>query len=217
MADPTVLADVRGRLMGAKDAERTARTRWHKPAAIIAPLAVAAAVVFFVATRGDGGQLAFELGEPSRPGTVGSWTTAPGDRSVPISFDDGSHVDVRPGARARVAESTVARVWIIHETGRLSGRVIGGDDGTTYRITAGPFDVRTRQARFELSWDPDTEWLVATVSSGFVTVQTPQSSEPVSVQAGQRIRVSSREERLEIGSATEAPPPAPSAPPPPSP
>jgi ferric-dicitrate binding protein FerR (iron transport regulator) len=208
--DETVLASARERLFE--------RRRASAPAARRVPLrtisigfafaaAVAAAFIGVRSHRSDA--MSFQIGDSPASAAPGAWVAASGTAPVPLRFDDGSRFDVEPGARARVASSTLADARLVLESGTIHGDTAGHDKAGAWHVTAGPFDVAVRGTRFQISWDPASEQLDIRDITGRAVVTGPTVTEGVAVKSGQYLRVSVKQAKLEV-SAVPLTPAAPS-------
>ena len=60
----------------------------------------------------------FSLEPDAQPGQVGAYVAPSGAAPLGLRFSDGSHVELEPGARARVSETTARGATFLLETGR---------------------------------------------------------------------------------------------------
>lgn len=118
----------------------------------------------------------------------GAWLAASG-RPLPVLFSNGSHLELDPRARLRIAELLPNGGTLTLELGQVRAW-IAGDAEPTWRMDAGPFIVRGAQAQFLLSWDPEAQLFEITLSQGAVAVEGPVLGERKLVEAGHSLRVS---------------------------
>ncbi|WP_394826889.1 FecR domain-containing protein [Pendulispora albinea] len=144
---------------------RTRRGRWI---GLVAAAAVAAAI-FAVWFRRDRRALDFAVGPAAVRGAVGAWVVAEGTKPVPLVFSDGTTMALAPETRARVRAIGPSGAEIALERGTLRAAVVprpGGD----WLVTVGPFDVRVKGTKFDVSWDPVAEAFDLTMHEGVVVV-----------------------------------------------
>src|SRR5688572_22427196 len=81
---------------------------------------------------------------------------APSTGSVPLSFSDGSSVELAPGSRASVGELSRHGAELTLAAGNASVHVVHREQ-TRWLVNAGPFRVRVTGTRFEVGWDPKSD------------------------------------------------------------
>jgi ferric-dicitrate binding protein FerR (iron transport regulator) len=182
-----------------KSAERSASAsasprRWWLGAS--AAVAAAAAVALTLLFTRPSGSLTFQVAG-QEAGVVGAWLAAPPGKSLPLRFSDGTAIELRPEARARVARSDADGAEIVLERGRAHAEVVHRDK-SRWDVDVGPFEVRVTGTRFDVSWDPVTEIFELVLEEGSVRIAGPLLGEGRPVVAGETVRVSVKEERLEI-------------------
>lgn len=217
-----------------------ARLRRGPVAVVLAPLAVAAAVLVFAfgAWRAEHSALTFVIGAAgtsstsstsatsgatgasttanakAESGMVGAFLAAPATGEIPLSFSDGTRIDVAAGARARVAEVTSRGARLLVESGVVRASVVHRDD-TAWLVDAGPFEVKVTGTRFDVAWQPTEQAIVVTLHEGSVVVSGCGLADGQRVSAGQQLNASCKLGTAMLGPiAAEAPSPAVAPPPP---
>lgn len=173
-------------------------------------VATAAAAAFVVASlgmhwRGERPQAAiqFHVLPGDGIGKVGAYVAPTSDAPLDLKFTEGSVVELKPGARARVAETTARGATVLLETGRAAVDVVHRDRAE-WTIMAGPYSVRVHGTAFTVEFDPKTQLFDLVMRSGVVTVEGPGISQPVEIRGAQHFV-----HRAGLGS--ESPEPRPSA------
>lgn len=167
--------------------ERRVRARRRR-----AVLAAAAGAVLVVSVgvsnwMGDARQAAIQF--RVLPGTdfgrVGAYVAPAGDAPLDLKFTEGSVVELNPGARARVAQTTARGATVLLETGRAAVDVVHRDRAE-WTIMAGPYSVRVHGTSFTVEFDPKTQLFELVMRSGVVSVEGPGISQPVEIRGAQR-------------------------------
>jgi hypothetical protein len=161
---------------------------------------------------------------PARPGVVGEWVAASGDAPLEVRFSDASTLALAPGARMRVTTTNPRGADVLIERGAVHAVIAHVGRSARWGLRAGPFEVRVTGTTFDASWDPTSETFELVMTEGSVSVAGPLIPPDRTVVAGERLRVSIRDGRMElrVGAAEPAaaipqdtvavaPPPAPSA------
>jgi hypothetical protein len=131
-------------------------------------------------------------------GDVGAYYAATSEAPLAIRFDDGSGVELLPGARARITESEDQKQVLSLETGSASFDVVHRP-GTRWEVKAGPYVVHVTGTAFALSWEGKSQALSLKMRQGSVIVTGPGLVEPR--------RVSGQEEFLASPETFQAPSP----------
>jgi hypothetical protein len=147
-----------------------------------AVLAVAAALFLFLRTEPQG----FVVGQAS-PGTVGTWVGAV-DEEVPLRFDSGASLLLRPGARCRVDELEPRSARVRIERGAVVVAVPHGV-GMDWHVEVGPYDVHVTGTSFETAWDAAAESFTLEMREGAVEVRGPGIDGARHVITGERIEL----------------------------
>jgi transmembrane sensor len=198
IANVDASARVRAKLV-AREAPRIrkARTRVHRgrvAAVAGAALALAAALFLVWGALPRHSSLSFRVASPegrTEKGVIGAFLAAPPGASVPLTFSDGSQVELSPRARARIAslEENGARVLV--ESGTLHVSVVHREK-TRWSVEAGPYEVRVTGTRFDVAFDPSDESLVLKLEEGSVVVTGCNLGAERRLAAGEELRSSCR-------------------------
>jgi ferric-dicitrate binding protein FerR (iron transport regulator) len=143
-------------------------------------------------------------------GDVGAYYAANSDAPLAIRFDDGSGVELLPGARARITESEDEKQVLSLETGSASFDVVHRP-GTRWEVKAGPYVVHVTGTAFALSWEGRSQALALKMRQGSVLVTGPGLDEPRRVSGQEEFRASpesSRPPTPDASSSAELPAPA---------
>lgn len=199
-------------------ARRPGRARAWKWGGGLAAAAAAAIVVFSLSSTS---RLTFQIGSEQAQGEVGAFVAVPEGESMPIRFSDGTTLTVASDSAARIVDASQDGARVVLERGRVHAAV-RHRAGSRWEIGVGPFDVRVTGTRFDVAWDPAVEAFELRLDRGSVLVSGPIVGESRRISAGETVRVSIREARLEITSqglaqrttpqTTEATAPLPAAP-----
>ncbi len=168
-------------------AERRVRVRRRRA------VAAAAAGIALVVSVGAGnwmGQsrqaaIQFRLLPGAALGRVGAYVAPTGDAPLDLKFNEGSLVELQPGARARVAETTARGATVLLETGRAVVDVVHRERAE-WTIMAGPYSVHVHGTAFTVEFDPKTQLFELMMRSGVVSVEGPGISQPVEIRGAQR-------------------------------
>jgi transmembrane sensor len=193
------LGPVRERLLAR--AAAPAKKRQKYPLALAAAaLALLALVALVFRLRSATEPLRFTVGAARTPGVVGQWLSAGAADKLSVEFSDGTHVAFGPSARARIVTLERSGAGIVVESGRAEFVVIP-KQGAIWKITLGPFAVNVTGTRFSVDWDPEAQLLVLALDEGRVSVSGCVFGDGRPVLAGETVRASCKEGRIEITSA----------------
>ncbi|HJL05766.1 MAG TPA: FecR domain-containing protein [Polyangiaceae bacterium LLY-WYZ-15_(1-7)] len=185
--DPARRARQRARLVEAAGRPARGRRRPLGLALGLGALAAAAAVFVFWPT---GPSMTMEGAAPR------AWV-APADAPRELRFSDGSTVDVRPGARARVAHVDAETVRVQVAEGAVVSEV-EPRTGATWTFEAGPYRVVVLGTKLGVRWAPREGRLEVPVWRGRVGVRGgPLDGRVWEVGAGERLVVDPEGVRLE--------------------
>jgi hypothetical protein len=199
-----------------------ARTRWldappttldrRDPWLLVASLCacVVAALLFVALIAGHlrpTASVAFVVGAPPVPATLGDWIAARTSAAVPIQFSEGSLFTLGSGATLRVTETRANSATLLLEKGKLGAAVVHGGPETHWGLVAGPFELSVAGAVFDASWDPAGQMFELAMHEGVVVVKGPLLHTGRELHAGDHLRVSLRDGWLQLRSSG-APPPA---------
>jgi hypothetical protein len=190
-------------------ARRRALDSWgvsHAPrrprGVLLARLAMAAALVLVVGLglglrSRSPARLTFVVGKEAASRPVGEWIAA-GDAAVPIRFSEGTELALSSGGRARVTHADGDGASLVLERGSIRAKVVHRSASTRWSFEAGPFEVEVVGTELVTAWDPQHDVVDVSVIEGRVLVRGPQIEGQHAVSAGQRLRVSVREQRVEL-------------------
>jgi hypothetical protein len=133
-----------------------------------------------------------------RAGAVGEWVAAEAASPLTLRFSDESTLALAAGARARVTTTNARGADVLIERGGVHATIAHASRATRWAVRAGPFEVRVTGTVFDASWDPTTESFELTMHEGAVVVSGPHIPPERAVVAGERLRVSVREGRMEL-------------------
>lgn len=123
-------------------------------------------------------------------GTSGQWVTVPAQAApTPLSFDDGTKVELRAGSRARVLPTGSHSARLMLDAGHASLNVQHHPD-TEWLVDAGPFSVQVHGTQFEVLWSPPDRQLQVALKEGKVSVRGPLLKGTHFVAAGSALWVS---------------------------
>jgi TolA-binding protein len=166
-----------------------------------AALGVAASAVVWQRWSVGVAPLAFTIGDQAERGAAGAFVAAPPDRELPLSFADGTRFALSAGTSLRVASVESQGAHLILEKGRASAAVVHRKD-SRWRLDVGPFKVIVVGTRFDVSWDAAARTLDLRLEEGAVRVSGGLLREPFEVRAGQRLRASADDARVEMSDST---------------
>ncbi|MCB9737516.1 MAG: FecR domain-containing protein [Deltaproteobacteria bacterium] len=168
----------------------------------LAALAVGAAVAVAVALWPAGEpDLGYALADGT-PGHAGA-TVAAADAPLTLDFTDGSSVTLAPTAQITVASLDERGASLVLDSGRASFAVTPGH-ATRWSVGAGAFTVHVTGTRFDVAWSPRHGEFVLELTEGHVLVTGPSLGQGRHVMAGERVRVSIPEDRVEFGAVAAA-------------
>jgi hypothetical protein len=192
--DPGALQAARSRFL-AGEAAQPNRTKRYALGFAFAAACAAAAVGFYAHTRPA--DVSFAIGSPPAPGVVGNWISA-GDTPTELRFSEGTAVALSSSARIRVTETNARGAAVLIESGSVHAKVMHASSDTRWAFRAGPFDVRVTGTEFDASWDPTTETFEVAMTEGSVFATGPLLRDGRALVAGERLRVSIKDSKLEI-------------------
>ena len=142
-----------------------------KPARIgWAALAVIALVFAWSTWPGPVAPLTFRVA--GEPGTREAFVSAPMTGTMPLTFSDGSRVQLGRGSRARVGALSSRGATVRLEHGHAEVHVIHRDD-TDWHVEAGPYTVHVVGTRFAIRWDARSAELEVAMREGRVVIEGP--------------------------------------------
>jgi len=162
---------------------RRERTRQHlSRLAYGAGAAAIAALVMLVVLRPRA--LDFKVDDGARVGQLGVLVAAPGTGARSLSFSDGSRVQLRSGAQARVVSSNEHGARIVIERGVVRADVVPRKNND-WSLYGGPFEIRVTGTSFDSGWDPQRQQLFVKMHEGHVLISAECLSAPRALSAGQ--------------------------------
>jgi transmembrane sensor len=165
----------------------SSRLAWLLSALVLIALGVVG--VLFGRSPSEPRVITFKVGTPPVRGVPGELVSAPGDRSLNITFSEGTHVVLEPEARARVVALGPRGAELILEGGRARFAVVPRPHGE-WSVRAGPFAVRVTGTRFDVAYDPQNDAFSLALREGKVTVSGCTFGEARPVEAGETVRSS---------------------------
>lgn len=209
-ADPGVLQQARRRWLA--PAEPQARRPRYRVALAMAAAVVAGIAITQLWTMDRRPVTTFQIGEPPTLGEVGAWVAANDDGALPLRFSEGSALDLEPGTRVRVTETTPDGAALLIERGAVRAAITHAGPETQWTLRAGPFAVQVLGTEFRASWNPAEEIFELAVHDGTVQVAGPLLPPDRRVAAGERLFVSVRQQRMDLSTAQPATAAAPDEP-----
>jgi hypothetical protein len=173
-----------------------ARRRARLGLSVAAALAVATLVLFgrrwLDPKQGGALSYAVEGGRIEPSGAI----EATGSAEPTLRFSDGTEVVFLAGGRGRVrsVDEHGARVAL---TGKAKIEVVHWR-GAHWLFDAGPFLITVKGTAFTAEWRDAEERLEVVLKSGAVAVSGPLSDEAITLRAGQRLIISTREKEVVI-------------------
>lgn len=135
----------------------------------------------------------------SSAGEEGSWLSASPGEAVDLRFSDGSRVSLAERSRARVIELGAEGADLVVENGKVQLDIVSRRE-SQWQLSLGPFRVQVTGTRFDVDWQPDAERLMVSMREGRVLVSGCMLDEPRPLVAGEVLRASCKEGRVEITS-----------------
>ena len=112
---------------------------------------------------------------------VGQYVAPTTQEPLALKFSEGSVVELKPGARARVARTTVHGATVLLETGGAKVDVVHRPV-TDWTILAGPYTVHVTGTAFQLDYESSSQRFELSMKSGVVNVEGPGLAHPVQVK-----------------------------------
>ena len=136
------------------------------------------------AVRSTSSERAIEYSVEGNPkaAPIGQYVAPPAEEPLALKFSEGSVVQLEPGARARVAKTTVHGATVLLETGGAKVDVVHRP-ATEWTILAGPYTVHVTGTAFQLDYESSSQKFELYMRSGVVSVEGPGLIRPVEVKA----------------------------------
>jgi ferric-dicitrate binding protein FerR (iron transport regulator) len=172
----------------ARKARRTKFLRWSAAglfAAVCALLGIQLVPVLRGSVR-EPAALAYRV----EGGSVlaGGYLRDSGDGGVRLFFNEGTKVELTPGARGRLRSVDKEGTRVVLDQGTASFDVARSKE-RRWLVEAGPFSVAVKGTFFTVSWDPPSERFELRLRHGSVIVSGPIASGDIELRAGQRLVV----------------------------
>jgi TolA-binding protein len=100
---------------------------------------------------------------------------APSNQSIPVTFVDGSHLELSSGSEAEIRDLSTDGARISLGRGKVEMVVIHREK-TRYLLHAGPYQVTVVGTRFALEWLPERERFELSLKEGSVVVSTDKNA-----------------------------------------
>jgi len=119
---------------------------------------------------------------------AGGYLRDSGEDGVRVLFNEGTKVELMPGARGRLRSLDKEGTRVVVDQGTASFDVARSKD-RRWLVEAGPFSVAVKGTLFTVSWDPPSERFELRLQHGSVVVSGPLASGDIELRAGQRLLV----------------------------
>jgi ferric-dicitrate binding protein FerR (iron transport regulator) len=140
---------------------------------------------------------------------AGGYLRESGEGGVRLFFNEGTKVELLPGARGRLRSVDKEGTRVVLDQGSASFNVARSKE-RRWLVEAGPFSVAVKGTFFTVIWDPRSERFELRLQHGSVVVSGPIASGDIELRAGQRLVVNLPKAETLI---TEAQPEGATAPP----
>ncbi len=117
----------------------------------------------------------------------GSYVSASPQKPATVRFSDDTVVEVASGSQLRIEDTSRRGARVLLERGGANVHVVHRSE-SRWTFVAGPFEVLVTGTRFDLAWDPAHEVFEVRLREGSVEIQTPLSTSPVALRAGQHFK-----------------------------
>lgn len=138
-------------------------------------------VRFFTGER----PIEYQVAGSNQVAPVGQYVAPTTKDPLALKFSEGSVVELEPGARARVARTTVHGATVLLETGAAKVDVVHRP-ATDWTILAGPYTVHVTGTAFQLDYESASQRFELSMRSGVVNIEGPGLAHPVQVKADER-------------------------------
>jgi TolA-binding protein len=203
-------AEVRARLLASGAEQRRGAARLRRAARLLAAtlaLSLVFAVVFRVLkTRGG----SVQVGHGELSASAGTWLHASESEPLPLTFADGTRIEMAPRSRARVLVLEPKETRVMLESGRAHVEVTRRS-GQNFTIATGPFTVHVTGTRFDVLWSPESDQFELSLAEGQVELSGCVFGSGRKLVAGQRVEASCKVPRLAIAYSSPTAPPSASA------
>jgi len=142
----------------------------------------------------------FQIDGALQNGNVGSYVSAPPERSIGLHFSEGSKVVFSPSSRGRIAGTTPKGATLVLEDGHARADIIHRQD-TQWQVFAGPYVVGVTGTSFDVGFNNATQTFELNMHAGSVRVTGPGLKNPIEIRDQQRISLSLRNRNATEGTA----------------
>jgi hypothetical protein len=119
-------------------------------------------------------------------GSVGNSGRVVGRESTRIRFSDGSEAQLTRGSEARVRNVTEHGAEVLLERGTMRVSIAKKPEAS-WKVAAGPYDVRVTGTAFDVSWSEQTQAFDLRMQTGAVIVTGPLAQSGILLKAGQHL------------------------------
>jgi FecR protein len=109
-----------------------------------------------------------------------------GEEGTRIRFSDGSEAQLSRGTEARVRNVTEHGAEVLLERGSMRVSIAKKPEAS-WKVAAGPYDVRVTGTAFDVSWSAQTQAFDLRMQSGAVIVTGPLAQSGILLKAGQHL------------------------------
>ncbi len=171
-------------------AETVVRRERIQRRVLLACAATVVVVVGFVAVRNarlftNERPSEYQVAGSTRAAPIGQYVAPTAKEPLALKFSEGSVVELEPGARARVARTTVHGATVLLETGGAKVDVVHRPR-TDWTILAGPYTVHVTGTAFQVDYESASQRFELSMKSGVVNIEGPGLVHPVQVKADER-------------------------------
>lgn len=149
-------------------------------------LALASIAAAFVITMSER-PLGFDVGASHAPGELGARLETT-DRTLPITFSDGTTMRLMDRTNARVVATRANGAHVVVERGEVDASVVPRNDAS-WLVAVGPFDIHVTGTRFKASWDPKRDAFRLAMSEGHVIVESHCLRAPIASSGGDTLEL----------------------------
>lgn len=195
-ADPAGLAQVRHEFLERLPDVRRGRLSRRLTVVLAAAAVMVAASLVFWLPLGEARRLTMSVRGAEIIEPTAKWWSVERGQSVPVSFSDGSLVNLVSGTRARVTRVSAVGAELIVESGKAQVRVVPRKNAS-WKFNLGPYVVNVLGTHFDVAWQPETDTFELTLYKGRVQISGCIFGDGRPVVAGERVRAFCGARRLE--------------------
>jgi hypothetical protein len=119
---------------------------------------------------------------------AGGYLRDAGSGGIRLFFNEGTKIELQPGARGRLRSVDQEGTRIVLDQGSASFDVARSKE-RRWLVEAGPFSVAVKGTLFTVSWAPQSESFELRLQHGSVVVSGPMPGGDIELRAGQRLLV----------------------------